>query len=125
MSRLVEERVTGMAFKCRCNDVEIGSLANEVLLKIPENDHIMSGYMSRRVADGLSGKGVSVDACLVDEIEFLWSNRVETHGCCCGHGLGEPMINVKEDHIPRMLALGYQPCEGPPGTFSPKGGPHD
>lgn len=40
--------------------------------------------------DGLciwkQNRKVCVDFCIVDQIRILWDARIETLGCCCGHG---------------------------------------
>lgn len=51
---------------------------------------------------------VSVDACLANEIQCLWSNGVITNGCCCGHGTQLGYIGVAEESVDKMLELGYQ-----------------
>jgi hypothetical protein len=43
-----------------------------------------------------------------DEIQKLWSEGILTTGSCCGHNIGNPMINVSEDSIEHMERLGYQ-----------------
>lgn len=50
---------------------------------------------------------ISVDACLVDEIENLWSKGIRTTGCCCGHGTMLGFIQVVQEDIPKMEQMGY------------------
>ena len=42
-----------------------------------------------------------------EEILNLWDKGVCTCGCCCGHGIGFGYIDIIEEHIPKMLELGY------------------
>lgn len=46
----------------------------------------------------INGKpnGVCVDACIVDAIKMLWSHKVETLGCCCGHNRASPSVVISE-----------------------------
>lgn len=53
-------------------------------------------------------ESIRVDACLADEIQYLWSNGVKTCGCCCGHGRELGFIEVTDDCIQKMRCLGYQ-----------------
>ena len=52
-------------------------------------------------------EAISVDACLADEIEFLWRKGIRTAGCCCGHGIWLGFIEVFEEDIPKMEQMGY------------------
>lgn len=51
---------------------------------------------------------VTIDACLKEEILKLWSLGIATRGCCCGHNLAAPFIQVDEEKVPDMLAMGYE-----------------
>lgn len=50
-----------------------------------------------------------IDKCLLDEISLLWSQGIETTGCCCGHNKWTDMafIGVKDEYIDQMKELGY------------------
>lgn len=50
---------------------------------------------------------IPVDACLADEIEYLWRKGIRTAGCCCGHGIWLGFIEVFEEDIPKMEQMGY------------------
>lgn len=95
---------------------------NSVALDTPAHlvgREIMDGWYTFRPR-------IAVDACLADEIRSLWAAGVTTTGCCCGHGKGEPgYIGVLDEHVPRMLELGYTPRPHPDGpqrkdNFYPK-----
>ncbi|HYF75269.1 MAG TPA: hypothetical protein VD757_01670 [Candidatus Nitrosocosmicus sp.] len=55
-----------------------------------------------------SKSGVSVDGCLVGEINSLSNKGINTIGCCCGHGKKQGYIQVTPSHINLMLNLGYE-----------------
>lgn len=76
---------------CNCENVKIGSYDNQVTL----NSWWNNGQ-------------ISIDKCLVNEILFLWSNKIQTTGCCCGHNKVKPMINVIESDHKNMVKLGYK-----------------
>ena len=48
-----------------------------------------------------------VDVCMKEEILNLWDKGVCTCGCCCSHGIIQGYIDIIEEHIPKMLELGY------------------
>ena len=77
---------------CNCpKGIQIGSYDNTALAGHPR----------------WASKYIYVDKCLVDEIRYLWKCGVITTGCCCGHNIVEPMINVHEDSERLMSDLGY------------------
>lgn len=51
---------------------------------------------------------ITIDACLAEEIQKLWSLGIKTTGCCCGHGRVLGYIGVTNDCIEKMYELGYQ-----------------
>lgn len=64
-----------------------------------------------------------VDACVAEEISFLWNNGIRTTGCCCGHGIEEGTICVvKEDRWRMIEELGYKEKEQ--GIFYAKSKSH-
>lgn len=89
---------------CKCVEVEMGSYANTVLLDYPES---MKQYRLNRIQAGCQSEKIQVDACIAEEIKDLWSKGVITMGCCCGHNKQQSMVNVDENSIKKMLALGY------------------
>lgn len=102
---------------CNCVNVEIGSYDNQIELVRPE---FMLGDR-----DPTHLWSICVDACLVVEIASLWKRGIWTTGCCCGHNKIDGMINVIEECVPSMKALGYdvQPNPHRPeaeDTFYPK-----
>lgn len=51
---------------------------------------------------------IDVDKCLSNELLVLWELKIETKGCCCGHGKHLGFIQVSDEHIETMYSLGYQ-----------------
>lgn len=58
----------------------------------------------------------SVDMCIAEEILYLWKKGICTCGCCCGHGITYGYIDVINEHIPKMLELGYTQIEKSDGS---------
>lgn len=112
---------------CNCRkDYVKGSHEDEVYLKIPEIGHTMSQYIKNRQKVGLSIDSIiRVDSCLKEEILYLWSIKIKTHGCCCGHNISDGMINVDDSDIEKMKKIGYEVQYNPnfpdsEWTFYPK-----
>ena len=58
--------------------------------------------------DQKTQKLISVDKCLLSEVQSLWERGIKTTGCCCGHGnIERAFIGVAEEFIPKMKELGY------------------
>lgn len=90
---------------CKCINVAFGSYDNQSLIcNIP--DHMIK---YRSTMNGNKTQ-ISIDTCLVEEIIYLWTCRITTTGCCCGHNHGEqyPYIGVEDEDIPKMKAMGYK-----------------
>lgn len=68
-------------------------------------DH-MKDYRDARLKEGLSPY-VSIDPCIIKEIQYLWSIGIITYGSCCGHNIFESMVNVDHKNIRQMVDLGY------------------
>lgn len=51
---------------------------------------------------------VSVDGCLIGEVNKLLDNGINTIGCCCGHGKKQGYIQVSPDDIETMKKLEYE-----------------
>ena len=81
---------------CDCVDVEMGSYDNMVDF-CPPPHHLKS-----------SKSCISMDRCIVEEIQFLWKLGIVTIESCCGHNLLDACILVSQDDIPRMRELGYE-----------------
>lgn len=75
---------------CNCKNIEVGSYDNQVVLK-----------------NWWNGKSVCVDKCLVEEIKYLWENKIITTGCCCGHNVHRGYINVRKEDHNKMISLKY------------------
>lgn len=84
---------------------ELGTYKGNVYLEFPK--HMMKKHGG--FYDTTTGCGI--DACLVEEIKYLWSQGISTYGCCCGHGIVEGMINVDGKDVPKMNELGYELLE--------------
>lgn len=76
---------------CNCANIDIGSYRNQVNLQNWWNNEF-----------------ISIDKCIHDEILFLWSKKIQTTGCCCGHNKINPMINVSPKYHNKMIKLGYK-----------------
>lgn len=86
--------------KCMCNNIELGSYDNQVMLDRPP-------HMAFRT-EGSSNNMICVDTCLKDEILYLWSLGISTTGCCCGHNKISGYIGVINEDIEKMKELGYK-----------------
>jgi len=94
------------ASMCNCKNITPQSAecyAQQIVVDIP--DH-MGEYKQRRLEAGLSST-ICIDPCIIEEIQALWRLGITTFGCCCGHNLSNPMVNVSDQDIERMLELGY------------------
>ena len=59
------------------------------------------------ITDVFTGKLISLDACIVVEIMYLWAHGIQTHGSCCGHGDRDGYIWTFEAE--KMKEMGYEP----------------
>ena len=59
---------------------------------------------------GVTRRRISVDRCLVAELQELWRKGIVTTGCCCGHNewRDSAYIGVLSEYIPAMKSLGYR-----------------
>lgn len=91
---------------CKCVNIRPQSeecYAQQIVVSIPPH---MGEYKSARLNAGLSAM-ICIDPCIMEEIKYLWELGINTYGCCCGHNTYEPMVNVGEKDIKKMLQLGY------------------
>jgi len=65
-------------------------------------------------------KFICFDKCLVNELFWLWDQKIETIESCCGHYRNNPYIAVVDIAIPKMLVLNYQQQVHGPNFFCPK-----
>lgn len=92
-------RVNKISYDC---PNELGDYSKMIELKFPSHMYKNNGgYYTEK-------ESCLVDACMVDEIKYLWEKGIVTTGCCCGHGIAEPMINVAETEVDKMVKLGYK-----------------
>jgi hypothetical protein len=89
---------------CKCIDIEYGTYENTILLGYYP---IMAEYQKNRIKAGLSGRGITVDRCIADQIIELWENDIRTYGSCCGHNKGRGYINVRES-FDKAISLGWK-----------------
>lgn len=92
--RLNHYAVRWHKMSCACVDVDFGTYANAVPLYPP-------------VQIGITRVPVTVDRCIAEEVQDLWSRGIVTTGNCCGHNQGEAFISVRDEDIPLMTDLGY------------------
>lgn len=85
-------------------------------------------YVELKFSQQSGAKSICVDTCLQDEIWRLNKKYgIRTIGCCCGHGVTPPYIQVAPDdgNIEQMQLLGYKPLPmdengNGPWCFKPK-----
>ena len=54
-------------------------------------------------------KTIGFDTCLQDEItDLIRHHYIWTVGCCCGHGIKQPYIQVSDTSVKKMFDLGYE-----------------
>lgn len=75
---------------CNCKNVGFGTYDNCVVMVEP-----------------WSGKSVSIDRCLADEIQTLWDAGIKTVASCCGHHKVDQSICVIEEDEGLMAVRGY------------------
>lgn len=91
--------------RCTCQGVEFGSYDAAVVVPMPD---CMQGYRDRRVAAGLS-PNLTIDACILGDLQELWRRGVRTTGSCCGHGRTFGFVSVAgPDDAGIMRSLGYR-----------------
>lgn len=75
----------------------MGSYQNQTILNYPDWFVSEKEY---RVA--------GIDNCLLEEIKGLLESGIQTTESCCGHNVAPAYISVINEHIPKMLKLGYK-----------------
>ena len=92
-------------FRCTCKNVTMGSYDNQVTVDIPPH---MSTYKEIRLSVGLSDV-VSIDRCILETVQYLWSLGIRTIGSCCGHGDQKlAYVAVVDADVPAMESLGLR-----------------
>lgn len=81
---------------------EFGIYDNMKILAMPDHMLLKNGgyYYSKDT--------VSIDPCIVEEIEMLWRNGVRTINSCCGHGKLRASVIVENSSEQTMIELGYE-----------------
>ncbi len=83
----------------------MGSYDNQVTVDIPPH---MSTYKEARLSEGLSDV-VSIDRCILETVQYLWSLGIRTIGSCCGHGDQKlAYVAVVDADVPVMESLGLR-----------------
>ena len=105
--------------KCRKSTVQ--EYQCQILVKTP--------FIRKNSIGDIFGKKVSVDACLVKELFWLWDKGIKTVGCCCGKHINtakktSAYIQVSTNCIKKMKRLGYKENKNyrfnPCNSFIPK-----
>ena len=86
----------------------MGSYANQTVLQYP------NWFVSEKKV-----RAVGIDNCLLEEIKQLWESGIQTTESCCGHNVAPAYISVVDEHIEKMMELGYVQGSGA-GVFEPK-----
>lgn len=81
---------------CKCSNVEFGTYSNQTEVDRPKHMLIRGGKST-----------IGIDACIVEEIQYLWSKGISTTGCCCGHNRLPGFVGVIDEDIDKMINLGY------------------
>lgn len=67
---------------------------NQVVVDLPEHLH---QYRENHT--------VCIDECIIDQIQALWDAKIETMGCCCGHGKTKPSVIIHESSNQEIVTL--------------------
>ena len=81
---------------CKCRNIELGTYSNQTEVNRPEHMLINEKISS-----------IGIDTCIVEEIQYLWSEGISTTGCCCGHNKESGFVGVIDEDIDKMIKLGY------------------
>lgn len=63
------------------------------------------------ICDNEQQRILSLDRCLIPEVQSLWVRGITTVGCCCGHMRADPYIQVNQFDSEAMRRLGYRQLE--------------
>lgn len=50
-------------------------------------------------------KSIAIDYCISNVIKYLWNNKVNTGGSCCGHNKIKPSVVIKDGDPKKVLNL--------------------
>ena len=59
------------------------------------------------IAPERQNRQVSIDECIVPQIQALWEAGIQTLGCCCGHGKRECDVILAGSFDPRDVSKAY------------------
>ena len=48
---------------------------------------------------------VAIDACIADDIQYIWELETETLGCCCGHNRDIPSVIISQKYTSDDCAM--------------------
>lgn len=90
MTLFTIERMSKLMTFCNCKTMSgrcerAGQIKDDVILTIPDKWQPLD--FGREC-----GRDISIDACIAPVIQHLWDNDIVTLGCCCGHGIEDPMV---------------------------------
>lgn len=91
---------------CTCTNVVMGSYANQEVRALP--------FATERYPE-VGTKMVGIDRCILPDVEYLWSQGIQTDESCCGHGQATGYIYVRPEGVSQMRALGYENDSNHPG----------
>lgn len=87
----------------KCSEIGFGTYNCAYNIQVPWKCKFMWESEDKRTL-----KLVSIDKCLLTEVQGLWERGIKTTGCCCGHGnASAAFIGVAEEYISEMKLLGY------------------
>lgn len=92
--------------RCNCIDIKVGTYNRQIWVHSPAHMPKDNGYC--------------LDLCIAQEVMQLWLKGIITEGCCCGHNYLPGYIQVTEEFIPEMIALGYELANFRGDCFTPK-----
>lgn len=61
----------------------------ETILAVP-------AFLAKRLPE--NKKTICIDLEIAHTIHFLWTNEIETLGCCSGHGKEDPSVIISEHY---------------------------
>lgn len=107
---------------CKCDkEVKIGDYSNQIVLDVPKHMKPFKNILGKEKAPY-----ISIDKCLEEEIKYLWSLKIKTLGCCCGHNINKGYIQVTDEYVEIMEQMDYQHIDknedenAPNNAFYPK-----
>lgn len=88
---------------CKCINVDFGTYENQIMVDAPQFMLPLINCIGEE-----KEPYICLDKCIADEVMNLWSKKIHTVGCCCGHNKIDGYIQVKHAYIDDMIKLGYK-----------------